>query len=183
MANSWKIRTWSTIRALCCVTACREFFLRSSCDADGRYLSWHNAGELLRALSRYRRSLGPETSSKNAERPVSGSSWSWWRRKGQTAEAPEATRPAGPETTTPPAPTKSEPSESTAPQFAKTLRLSSDQLVCATQDFTLTTETAQLATGPEHGAVLRHVFIFRPRHVHCSHLPVAGYGSDCHLRH
>jgi len=52
----------------------------------------------------YRRSLSPQ----KPERPVSGSSWSWWKKKEQ--EVPKVE---------PQAPT----------QYAKTLRLSSDQLV------------------------------------------------------
>ena len=75
--------------------------------AEARYYTWNTATDLFRALAMYRRSL----STQKTERPVSGSSWSWWKKKEQDAPKPVEPQPQAPT------------------QFAKTLRLSSDQLV------------------------------------------------------
>ncbi|ORX40786.1 Lipin/Ned1/Smp2-domain-containing protein [Kockovaella imperatae] len=103
-----------------------------------QYLTWSTGSKLLSALSMYRRSLTPSGMTPPgltaASRP-SGSSWSkWWRRGQQSAEPsrPGSTAPAShitesiPTTKSAEVPTRSEPARDT--QYAKTLRLSSDQL-------------------------------------------------------
>jgi len=103
---------------------------------NGRYSTWTNNYRLLHALSMYRRSLTPPTQGNellpsldelgvDAPRNT-GYAWSrWWRRS--QATAPNSAPSAPP---LPPVPSLPEPA--TAPansRYAKTLRLSSDQLV------------------------------------------------------
>lgn len=109
---------------LSCVISCGE--------ADCSYCSRSSDNDLLKALSAYCHSAN--LPSQTSERPTSGSGWAWWRRKGQSdlKEPTSVSQPVSPPlaqtvsapTVPPAAPT--EVMETT--QYAKTLRLSSDQL-------------------------------------------------------
>lgn len=107
------------------------------------YCSYYSRGsgnDLIQALSAFRHSMDlPE---KSPERPTSGSGWAWWRRKGPTADLRDESshsQPISPPlhqtSSAPSAPLPASPSVPVAAdggnettQYAKTLRLSSDQL-------------------------------------------------------
>ena len=119
---------------------------RTGAQADARrYLTWTTGYSLLSALSMYRRSLTPTGLTppgmgNNAR--TTGSGWSKWWRRGQGPSTP--TDPMRPVTAssqptkqanipavikTSPDRTETMPTPPRDKQYAKTLRLSSDQLV------------------------------------------------------
>ncbi|ORY31310.1 Lipin/Ned1/Smp2-domain-containing protein [Naematelia encephala] len=118
---------------------------------QSKYYTWRNGYRLLYALSRYRHSLAPPNLSESSlpslldlgvsadagSRPTSGYGWSRWWRRGQT----QATSPPDPQSApplsslTPTISASEQPVSASMPsvpmsdkQYAKTLRLSSDQL-------------------------------------------------------
>jgi hypothetical protein len=106
--------------------------------ADFRYSSWGSNYRLLHALAMYRRSLAPPSKGSDllpsldelgVEPPRNtGYAWSrWWRRSQMTIPG---SAPAAPPTSSPPVSEAhiDEPAP-TDTRYAKTLRLSSDQLV------------------------------------------------------
>ena len=98
---------------------------------DQSYLTWSTGGEVLKALAMYRRSIA--SSRKHDEQPAPGGGWSRWWRKGQPLE-PIVSAPETHEThnTVPGEETANANTEPGPTHYAKTLRLSSEQLVgCA----------------------------------------------------
>nr|XP_019050786.1 hypothetical protein I302_01228 [Kwoniella bestiolae CBS 10118]OCF29716.1 hypothetical protein I302_01228 [Kwoniella bestiolae CBS 10118] len=115
-----------------------------------RYRTWSTDYRLLYALSMYRRTLLPPPSSPTLpslsdaglpnqppNRPSSGYGWSRWWRRGQSSSSASVAPPTRSNTTPSEGPPASPPAEQPVPepaetpegkQYAKTLRLSSDQL-------------------------------------------------------
>lgn len=86
------------------------------------YVGWTTGYELLLALAMYRRALTPPASTEPAAAPkATGYGWSRWWRRGQEV----STEPPPPPPELAPVPATDEPQK----HYAKTLRLSSDQLV------------------------------------------------------
>lgn len=125
-----------------------------NCATDARYLSWTTGYDLLFALSMYRRGLLPPGHATSAAMPPladlgvegamptksSGYGWSRWWRRGQSSttstQPPEPPAPApavAPDNASAisaPVPTPAETGQEDGQKYyAKTLRLSSDQLV------------------------------------------------------
>lgn len=146
-----------------------------------RLVTWQNEPSLLSALCAYRHALlPPELSSPSALTPVTtvsadekattaasaGYGWSrWWRRGGTTADAaPELPPEALAERPTPseqPASDAISGNGAAEKRFVKTLRLSSDQLVCDPSKIALTTETTSPETRPQYRRILRDLILFR----------------------
>lgn len=121
--------------------------------AYASYLTSTSGADVIKALAAYRHSIAPV-------RPSSGV-WSRWWRKEIKEEAPKEPTPV--------MPVKDDPKPAT--QFAKTLRLSSDQLVSHVQS-TLTSETIAPTAWAEYSAILCYIVVFGCRHVFCQDLPV-----------
>lgn len=145
---------------------------------------------------------------------TSGYGWSRWWRRGQSAVPASQPPPAPPQAVTtgkessaevpaavseassnpvsptstaasPPATDSAKPIESTT-NFAKTLRLSSDQLVSRSdwsQSVSSWAETTQAASRPKHRAILSHLILLWRSYVLIPDLFVGEYRSDSHFRY
>jgi hypothetical protein len=146
--------------------------------ADGRYSTWTNNYRLLHALSMYRRSLTPPSQGNDllpsldelgVDAPRNtGYAWSrWWRRS--QATAPNSAPSAPP---LPPAPSLPEPAPPNS-RYAKTLRLSSDQLVSTYGDLALTRRNNWIS---RRGQILFNSQLPRPTRASRSALPEFFFG-------
>jgi hypothetical protein len=161
----------------------------------------------------YRRALTPPVAAAQNPQPLAdsdslparstGYGWSRWWRRGQSAVPSSQPPPAPPQPATPPVAVTVSPSLSpavsptstavAAPEstvslestktFAKTLRLSSDQLVCSPANVADTVETTETASRPKYCPVLGDFVLLWRGDVFIQNLPLGEYGPDCHFGH
>lgn len=138
----WTILAWSS-----CTVSCKSATLQKPRSHSSRYMTWSTAYPLLLALSMHRRVMSTQSSLLNdgglpslseigvgvtpPTRPASGYGWSrWWRRAPVEVEGvpfPKVPPRALESPLSPPVPSATE--KEPAKHYAKTLRLSSGQLV------------------------------------------------------
>lgn len=111
--------------------------LYTDCLLSSRYLTWDSDHEVLYALAMHRRRLTlPSLAELGIGRTPSGYGWSRWWRKSQTSDLPAE-------------PPQAKPTNgASAKHYAKTLRLTSEQLVSRRHAATDIKLQLQLKPGP-----------------------------------